>query len=122
MVRPWQKLAETARKVFEHYNFEVWTVKFRNPTTEKESEFVLHGQKNKTGAAVLAVTVNLNVVAIREYMQGADMIIRLLPGGAAAFEGEAPEETARRELMEETGYQAEELIPLGYCFLEPRNS
>lgn len=74
--------------------------------------------------------------AVREYVDhpGAVMIIPLLPDGRVVLErqfryphrrefiefpagkidaGEAPLQTARRELLEETGYQAEEWLHLG---------
>ena len=49
---------------------------------------------------------------VRQYRQGMGGITMEFPAGTVE-EGEDPEETARRELREETGYEFEKLTPLG---------
>ena len=61
---------------------------------------------------VFAITKNQEVVLIRQYRHGTEKVILELPGGSVD-EGERPLHTAKRELMEETGYSSETLIELG---------
>ena len=63
------------------------------------------------GAAVVALTRERKVVLTRQHLVGGEPS-HVLPGGVA-HAGETFEETARRELREETGYAAG---PLEYLF------
>jgi ADP-ribose pyrophosphatase len=62
-------------------------------------------------AAVLALTSDGHVVLVREFRPGPEESLLELPGGAVS-PGEAPFEAARRELLEETGYEGD-LRPAG---------
>jgi ADP-ribose pyrophosphatase len=53
-----------------------------------------------------------NVVLVRQYRAAFDSFIVEVPAGMRDVDGEDPEETARRELVEECGYQAGSLLPL----------
>lgn len=61
---------------------------------------------------VLPLTADGRVLAIRQYRPGPGCVVLNLPGGLID-DGETPEEAARRELTEETGYVAGELEVLG---------
>ena len=58
-----------------------------------------------TSAAVLAVTPDRLVLLTREYRHGLGRVAFALPGGTAR-DAESAEACARRELLEETGYEA----------------
>lgn len=61
---------------------------------------------------VVPVTAGGDIVMIRQYRQGAEGTTLEIPGGIVD-PGETPAAAAARELLEETGYSAERLIPLG---------
>jgi 8-oxo-dGTP pyrophosphatase MutT (NUDIX family) len=60
---------------------------------------------------VVAVTPDDHVVLVWQYRFGSDALSLEIPGGVIDA-GEAPEQAARRELLEETGYEAERFEPL----------
>ena len=61
---------------------------------------------------VVPLTDDGRVVLIEQYRHGAEEISLEIPGGMVD-EGESPREAAGRELLEETGYAASEIIYLG---------
>ncbi len=62
-------------------------------------------------AAVVPVTEDGKVVLVRQWRQPLDAFTLELPSGGVGA-GEDPREAAERELLEETGYQAEGLVHL----------
>ena len=67
---------------------------------------------------VVAVTPARELLLAREYKHGARRIMTTLPAGFIE-PGESPEEAARRELLEETGYSAPAFQLLGSFQLVP---
>lgn len=67
---------------------------------------------------ILAVTPEDRLVLIRQFRHGAQAIMLELPGGSMDA-GEAPEETAVRELLEETGYRGEAVRLLATTWANP---
>jgi ADP-ribose pyrophosphatase len=61
---------------------------------------------------VIPLTKENEVVLIEQYRQGTESISLEIPGGMVD-PGEVPRETAARELFEETGYEAAEVVFLG---------
>jgi ADP-ribose pyrophosphatase len=62
--------------------------------------------------AVVALTETGRLVAVRQYRPAVERWTVELPAGNVDA-GETPETCARRELLEETGYEAGEMEPLG---------
>ncbi len=62
---------------------------------------------------VIPVTEDNMVVMERQYRYPVDEVILEIPAGKLDSREEDPEEAARRELREETGYTAGKLTPLG---------
>lgn len=62
--------------------------------------------------SVLAITKGKDVLLVRQYRPAPELTMLELPSGYVE-KGESPEQAARRELLEETGYQAEKFEPLG---------
>jgi ADP-ribose pyrophosphatase len=70
------------------------------------------------GVGVLARTPRNTWLLVRQYRKALDReVIEMVAGMREA--GESPEESARRELEEETGYTADTLVPLGQSFASP---
>ena len=64
---------------------------------------------------VLALTPENGVLIVRQYRPAVERYMFELPSGLVD-PGETPEEAARRELLEETGFRAESLEALGPMF------
>jgi len=62
--------------------------------------------------SVFAITRDKTFVLVRQFRPAIEMFTLELPGGHVD-EGETPEQSARKELLEETGFVAEELTLLG---------
>jgi 8-oxo-dGTP pyrophosphatase MutT (NUDIX family) len=61
---------------------------------------------------VVPITDDGRVVMVRQYRHGLGELTLEIPGGMID-PGESPAEAAARELLEETGYRAAELVPIG---------
>jgi len=109
-LKPWEKQPgeEILAKGFGKH---LKKVLFRNPTTGEVQDFIMFGQRD--WSVVLPVTADGFVVAERQYKQGCDKIYIDLPAGTTDFKGELPQVVAERELLQETGYKAEDVIFLG---------
>ena len=68
---------------------------------------------------VLALTPQEKVVMVRQFRHGTEQICLELPGGLVDSGDDSPELSAQRELLEETGYQANEVRFLGECRPQP---
>ena len=61
---------------------------------------------------VIPLTKDKEVVLIEQYRHGSEEVSLEIPGGMVD-PGEEPRQTAARELLEETGYEAREVVLLG---------
>jgi ADP-ribose pyrophosphatase len=84
--------------------------------TFKEGEAPYYTLKLPDYASVVAVTEEGRVVIVRQYRPAVDRYTLELPSGLVD-PGEPPLESARRELLEETGYRAGEIEML--CGMDP---
>jgi len=119
VIREWKKLREET--LAKGYGKELRKTIFLDPKG-KEVDFYLYGQKN--WAIILPLTMKGEVVAIRQYYQGANKILLTIPGGDLNSVNEKPEDAIKRELMEETGYLCQTVERIGETPLWPstRNS
>ena len=67
---------------------------------------------NRGAVVIIALTDKREVILERNWRVPLGSFVIQLPAGLCDLEGETHEEAARRELMEETGYIANKLIPI----------
>lgn len=87
----------------------------RNLSAPKGSEehhdfYVLHPNN---WVNVIPITENNEVVLVEQFRHGISELTLEIPGGMVDPEDPSPQDAASRELLEETGYQASELIHIG---------
>jgi len=87
------------------------------PNGEKVDDYTIWEVPD--GVVVIALTADGNVLFTRQYRHGTGEILLQLPGGSYDKKTEDPKQAATRELLEETGYQAEGLIYLGEVSIYP---
>ncbi len=68
-------------------------------------------------AAILAVTTDGMIPLVRQFRPAVETMVLELPSGGIDA-SETPEAAARRELLEETGCQADELVALGQLHVD----
>jgi len=97
MLTPWKKLKQepikTGYRKIIRKTFEMPDGKTAVFDIKDESQVV----------CVLALTPEKNVLLVQQYRPGPEKILLELPGGGIEA-GEAPEQAAARELLEETGF------------------
>jgi 8-oxo-dGTP pyrophosphatase MutT (NUDIX family) len=72
----------------------------------------------RSWALVVALTTNDEVVLVKQYRHGVCDSLLEFPGGVVE-DDEDPADGARRELLEETGYTASSMIPIGKLYPNP---
>jgi ADP-ribose diphosphatase len=68
---------------------------------------------------IIPVTREREVVLVRQYRHGISRFTLEIPGGMIDPEDPNPAEAARREMIEESGYDSEVVIPLGRVHPNP---
>ena len=118
-IKRWIKVKKE-RIMASGYGKTLTEVFFKNPRTEGTERFIFFDQKN--WSVTLAITTEGQVITVWHYYHGWDKVLQTLTGGDADFQNEKPEEVAKRELLEEAGYQTEKIIYLGSAPLSTRSS
>lgn len=88
----------------------------QSPRTNEVHDFYI--LESTDWVNVIPLTPQNEVVLIRQYRHGIKDIALEIPGGIVG-PNDSPEEGARRELREETGYQGSEMILLGSVHPNP---
>jgi len=70
-------------------------------------------------SAVVPVDASGNAILVRQYRHATGSWLLEVPAGTLDYPGESPEDCARREVEEETGYRAGRLVPLGWIWTTP---
>jgi 8-oxo-dGTP pyrophosphatase MutT (NUDIX family) len=90
--------------------------RYRFEPTGAESRFIVCDTAD--WALVIPTTSDGRLILIRQYRHGVQEVVLEVPGGVLD-QGESPEEAARRELREETGYEAGRVRYLGKMLPNP---
>jgi ADP-ribose pyrophosphatase len=106
MLKIWKK--ESSRLLADCKVFKV-----REDTVKSDDKKIdVYVIENPDWVNIIAVTNKQEVVLIEQFRYGIEKVILEIPGGLID-EGETPEDAAKRELAEETGFSAEKWILLG---------
>jgi len=87
-----------------------------NPRTGQPHEMFILEQPNWVN--IIPLTADEQVVMVEQWRHGTRSVHLETPGGLMEI-GETPEQSARRELREETGYEAGEVVRLGTVHPNP---
>lgn len=108
MIKPWPCIRSRPQGSFRV--FSVRTDTATSPRTGVEHDF--HIIESGEWVNIIPLTSDHRVVMVRQYRHGSRTVTLEIPGGLADS-GDTPEEAAARELLEETGYQAEQWREIG---------
>jgi 8-oxo-dGTP pyrophosphatase MutT (NUDIX family) len=96
--------------------FNLRTDRARSPRTGNAHDFFV--LESPSWVNVIPLTLEKEVVMVRQYRHGIRDVTLEIPGGLVE-DHDSPEEAARRELLEETGYREGSLILLGSVHPNP---
>ncbi|MBK9293015.1 MAG: NUDIX hydrolase [Oligoflexia bacterium] len=107
----WQKLA--SKELFKTSFFQMRSDELLMPNLKKMPNYYVFDFTDWVN--IVPVTTNNELVLIRQYRHAVEDEMLEIPGGGIDWRlKETPEQAALRELAEETGYVASEVIPLGF--------
>ena len=113
-IKPWTIISSHIDKSYRVFNLR--HDRARSPRTNSTHDFYV--LESPPWVNVIPITPGREVVLIRQFRFGIREITLEIPGGLVE-PSDSPEEAARRELREETGYREDKLIPLGVVHPNP---
>jgi ADP-ribose pyrophosphatase len=115
MIRDWAVLRRDPVEDFKL--FQIQRKQVRSPRTGETREVL--AIQFADWVLILALTAREEVLMVRQYRHGIERVCLELPGGLVDPADDSPASSAQRELLEETGYRADEIILIGECFPQP---
>ena len=115
MIKPWPIIEST--KNVDTGLFSITTNRCLSPRTGQEHDFYVIDFPN--WVQVIPITPDDQIVMVRQYRHGCGRVFLELPGGLIDKNDLSPDQAAKRELLEETGYCAETLILLTRIYPQP---
>ena len=106
--KPWKLISSKSHESYKIFSLRI--DRAQSPRTHKEHDFYI--LESTDWINVIPLTPQNEVVLIRQYRHGIKEVTLEIPGGIVE-KGDSPEEAARRELREETGYECSQMILLG---------
>jgi len=110
----WEKLSE--KTLINTPIFEFKQIELLHSVKHTKHNFYIIDSRDWVN--IIPITKNNEILLIKQYRAGSDQITIEVPGGIIDND-ESPEETAKRELEEETGCYAEKFIKIGEVFPNP---
>jgi 8-oxo-dGTP pyrophosphatase MutT (NUDIX family) len=115
MLREWKPVRS---ECIQHFRvFDLLRETYISPRTGHQYPFYV--LQTWDWANIIPITPDKNVVMIRQFRAGIRSITLEIPGGLVDPEDGSPLDAAKRELREETGYDSDEIIPLGVVHPNP---
>lgn len=112
------KLPHTLNRRTEVYHGKIVNLVVDDITTDQGIKTIREVFQHPGGAAVVPVLAGGDVLLVRQFRYPMQEYILELPAGKID-DGEPPEETAARELIEEVGYKAGRLTKIAECYSTP---
>jgi len=116
-LKKWKKVS--SKVIFRNYYFELFKDVVRLPNGKKHDYFVNH--KKGRAVTILPVDKKGHILLSKEFRYPVGKVIYQSIGGGVDKK-EIPLHAAKRELQEETGYQAKKFILLGTFYGNPGRS
>jgi ADP-ribose pyrophosphatase len=113
-LKPWRRRG--SQRVYRCKIFDVDQIDFEPPDGRPAQPFVVIDAPDWVN--VIALTPTQEVLLLRQYRFGVEQATLEIPGGMCD-PGEPPIDAAQRELLEETGTRAREIVPLGWVHPNP---
>jgi ADP-ribose pyrophosphatase len=110
----WERLSSSLDKSYRVFGLRTDTA--RSPRTGQIHDFFI--METAAWVNIIPLTADKQVVLIRQFRHGTRDVTLEIPGGLVE-EQDSPEEAARRELREETGYDSNEWTLLGSVHPNP---
>jgi len=112
--KPWEIISSIKDKSYRVFSLR--TDRAISPRTGKEHDFFI--LESSSWVNIIPLTPEQEVVLVRQYRHGARDVTLEIPGGLVE-KSDTPEQAARRELFEETGYRPLETYSLGAVHPNP---
>jgi 8-oxo-dGTP pyrophosphatase MutT (NUDIX family) len=112
--RPWNIVSSQLKEGFRIFGLRI--DRAVSPRTEQAHDFYV--LESRSWVNVIPLTPEQEVVLVRQYRHGTREVTLEIPGGIVET-SDSPEESAHRELREETGYEAAEMIALSFVHPNP---